>query len=184
MLHREERADDDEERPGVEEIDDRRPGESEDRTAERGPRDRPDLEDRHVQAERVGKLFRFHQPGDERLARGIVECGRRARQHGEAVDRIGRGAARVRQPGERDGDEREHALGDEHDAPAVEGIGEDPAPERQDGDGQDAEEPEDAEGERRPGEQVELPDHGHLLHLRSGEGDRLPSEQEPVIAGP
>ena len=152
MLHGEERADHDQEGAEIDQVDDGRAGEGEDRSADGGSGHRGDLEHRHVEAERVRKLLRADEPRDQGLAGGVVERSRGPRQHGERVDRVGRRAARVREPGERQRDDRQHALGDEHDPPSVERVREDAAAERQGGDGEDAEEAEDAESERRPGQ--------------------------------
>jgi len=151
---------------------------------ERRPADGRGVEHREVEVERGGELGGGDEPRDEGLSGGVVERGGRGEQrvsaveHGEALV-AGEGQDRE---GHRSG--QHGRLGGEHDPPAVEAVGRDSSPQREEDDRHDPGEAEGAQREGRAREQVDVPVEGHRLHLGARLRDELRQPEEPEVAVP
>ncbi len=84
-----------------------------------------------------------------------------------------------REAGEGQGADRHDRLGGEHDGTPVAAVRDHAAPEREQDRGEGAGQADEAEGQGRAGEQVDVPVQGHRLHLGPGLGDEL---REPDAA--
>ena len=142
------------------------------------------MERGEVQGERARQLGGRHEARDQRLARGVVEGRGRGL---ERVQRVERQQLVVAQEGEdREGQRHEghRGLGREHDEPAVAAVGHDPADQREHDDGHDPGEAHEAQGQRRVGQQVDVPVEGHDLHLRADLGHELGEPEAAEVGMP
>ena len=182
VAHGQQRADDRGEGRGVDDVDgeDAAPGDEQARQRRAG--DGGDLPGHGVEAERVGQVRARHQQRDQRLARRRVERQRRAADGDDGIEHGGRAVAGVRGPRQRQRARRHQRLRDEHQAPAIERVGDDAAAEREQDDGDDPEQADQAQRQRRAGQLVDLIRHRHRLHLRAGERDELAEEEQTEVA--
>ena len=149
---------------------------------ERRAADQPGLEDRQVERQCAGEVLGRHEPRDQRLTRRAVERDGRGAEGIEEVEQPERFAAREGEGGEPERDESHRDLGRHHHPPAVVAIGDDAAPEGEDDDRHHARQADEAEGERRFRQQVDVPVDGDDLHLRARQRQELRNDQPPVVA--
>src|SRR6059036_1014372 len=140
------------------------------------------MEDREVERKGPGKILWRNQPWDERLSGGAIEGHCRGREGVESVDAPDRVAASEREDREACGDRRHRQLRVEHHPPPVAAVRDDPAPERKNDDGEDSRQANEAEGEGRARQQVDVPVDGHDLHLGACERDELGDPELPELA--
>ncbi len=183
-VHRDQRHDqrdvrqrvDHEARPGAD-GDDQHP-------CERGTDDAGELEQRAVEAHRVGDVFAIDHLAHERHARGVVERLRHAEAQDEHVDH-----PELLDVGDDDhpedtGDQGLDPLRDQEQSTLVDAVGEHAAPRAEHQAGRELECDREPDGEAAVvGEVEHQPTERDGLHPRAHERDALAEEVEAVVAG-
>jgi len=144
------------------------------------------VKERGVQRHRVGQLLPAHHLEHEGLSGRHVDDLHRTADRGQEKDLQYRRLPGQGEKGEGDGGQHQGGLGGDDRGALVEAVHERSAQQPKDGVGQELEGRERPQGERGPGRGVgELDDHpclSDVLNPGSGDRDRLPGEEEPVVA--
>ena len=155
-----------------------------DHPGQRGPSDLGDARQRPVDRGRGLQLVALDQPGEQRVQRWSqdgLRGGEQCRRDVEHPQLRGRDE-RVDQ--QRDRDERGRELGAEDQPPAVEGVGQRAADERQHDDRDELGGAQQADGERGVGEGEDLHEQGDLRERAAQQRDRVAADHQPQVAAP
>jgi len=180
--HPRQRHERDEERRRVDSVGRAEPGAGDQDPAERRPGDLARVAAKALERRRGGQVLVRDQARDHRVERWALEASRRRHP---GCDQEQDPDLRLREQRVRDQHERQRQqrrVGDEHEPPAVAGVGERAADERGDQQRRELGEAEQADDERRTGQLVDLERERDERDHRARKRDGLARVQQPELA--
>ena len=151
---------------------------------EGGPDDARRVEEAGIQRNGIRQLVAADHLERERVAPRSVEDESGAGENRQHVDDPDRLQAADHEDGERRREEHRDGLSADHEPAVVDSVGDDACEQAEDGEGDEAAEGEQSDGDRRARQLDDEPGERDVLHPGAADRDHLAGEEEAVVAVP
>ena len=168
----------------VDAVGDGQAGARDEQAGERRARERRHVVEAELQRRGGLELVALHQPRDERVERRAAHRGEGGQQRRADVEHPQLRIGQRRVDEQRAGHDGGADLGDLDEPPAIEGVGQRAADEREHDDRRELGDPEQADGQRRAGQLVGLEGDRDEGRHRAQLGDRLAEDEQAEVAPP